>query len=136
MSHFAEALVINREISDPRGIAGSLIYLGIIIRMDGDVETARGYLLDSLGISTEIQFRRGRAIALYELGALERDAGNYVASRGMIGEALTIFNETGNRHGQADCYLNLAKIDVSIHGGPRIAAVCGCRERACAVYLY
>ena len=29
-----------------------------------------------------------------------------------------------------------AETEVSIHGGPRIAAACGCRERACAVYLY
>jgi non-specific serine/threonine protein kinase len=67
---YEEALGIERELGDRRGLASALNSLGVLALDEGDREQARRLLRESLGILRDLHDRHGMASRLEGLAGL------------------------------------------------------------------
>jgi tetratricopeptide (TPR) repeat protein len=94
---FEQALTINRELGDQRGVAMSLTNLGNAAREQGNYAEARAFHEEALSIYRALGPRWSEAIALGNLGIDVCDQGDYPYATTCYEQALAIFRERGDR---------------------------------------
>jgi tetratricopeptide (TPR) repeat protein len=100
-----EALAIARGLEDDFVIGMALCLLGQdLVQREGDSDTARTYLEESLTRLRSAGNDWFAGIAILGLGSLAFSRGDYEASRARIQESRAIFQEMGDRH-----FVNMAR---------------------------
>jgi tetratricopeptide (TPR) repeat protein len=105
-------LAILRELGDQRGIARSLINLGLVDFDQGDYQAARARFEEGLAIRRALGGAQGIAAALHNLGAVANACGDHQAAWVLFEEGLATYRELGDRWGIAMSLSNLASIAV------------------------
>jgi CHAT domain-containing protein len=85
-----EALALHRSVGDRRGEAYDLHYLGLAAAADGEVESARRDLRNSLEIRLATGLRDDASDSLSALAVVERDAGSADAASTLAEQGLTL----------------------------------------------
>jgi len=116
-----EALVIQRQIGDRRGIALSLNNLGHAVLEQGDDGLAKTLLEESLAIRRELGDLQGIADSLTNLGIVARAQGDHNVARKLFEESLAIRRELGDKRGIANSLDGFASLAAS-EGQPAQAA--------------
>jgi len=106
-----EALAIDRELGDRRGISATLRTLGEIDRFQGLYDNARREFEEALAIARKLGHRQGIGATLHSLAGLDCLQGRYDAARRGSEEALAIARELGYRQGICASLLSLAELD-------------------------
>jgi len=105
-----EALAIQRDLGDRRGIASSLSNLGIVAREQNDNATAKALYEESLSLRRELGDQWGIGAALNNLGLVVLHDGDYPAARALYGECLKVFKDLGNPQATASPLSNLGRV--------------------------
>jgi predicted ATPase len=87
-----------------------LFSAGVLAGEQGDYESARALVTESLDISRELHDARGVGIALNALAAHARDRGDLAASRSLFNESLAVWRDLGDRVVVARLLSNLANV--------------------------
>ena len=96
-SLYEQSLAIRRELGDKRGIARSLLNLGLVAYCQGDYSSARSLLEQSLAIQRELGDKRGIALSLLNLGAVSLKEGDLAAARAYLTESFILSLEMGDK---------------------------------------
>jgi len=82
-------------------MAWSLDYQGVVVREQGEIETARSLFARSLAEFRAMGDSWGIAGTLADLGNLALDSNDHAVARAKYGESLQIFKELGSKRGVA-----------------------------------
>jgi tetratricopeptide (TPR) repeat protein len=105
----AVALSAARQIGDRRMEAATLLDLGAVQRLTGDLAAA-DCLGQALDLYRALGDRLGEATALDALGLQQRGIGNYPAAADRLGQALDLYQALGDRLGEATALTNLGAV--------------------------
>ncbi len=106
----ADSLDICREIGDERGIAWTLVDLGIVTRYEGDQPAARALLDEGLALMRQADDRPGMAAALCNLGLVARDQGDPDGAEAYLDQSLAVWQDLGDRVGTGWALTALAMV--------------------------
>ena len=109
---FQAALALFRELSEPRGEAVALHWIGLAKAAAGDHEGAVAALRQALELYRGLEDRRGQASALTQLGYAHasipgRDS---AAAEQPLEEALRLYRDLADRRGRSDALALLAEV--------------------------
>ncbi|MCD8486529.1 MAG: tetratricopeptide repeat protein [Desertifilum sp.] len=99
--YFQEALSIEQEANNKRGIAYTWSELGDIERKRGNWDEAERLYRQCLEVQTELGDRSGMATSWGLLGDIERDRGNWDEAERLYRQSLQLRTELGARSGMA-----------------------------------
>lgn len=105
-----QALVLWRELDEPRGLAIALNTLGLIARSEGDLARGLEALEEALGYMRQIGNEWGAATVLNNLGATAIELGQLDRARVYHSESLETKRRLGDRAGIAVSLHNLSEI--------------------------
>jgi tetratricopeptide (TPR) repeat protein len=105
-----DALAIQRELGNTRGIANTLNNLGIIASDENDYSLGRALHEECLAIQRDLGDRRGIAVSLNNVAAMAHEQSEYPSARALHEQSLAIFRELGDRRGIADSLNNLGNV--------------------------
>ena len=94
-----ESLRIYRELSDSRGIAAQLGYLGLGLRQVGKVAEARTFYEQSVSACRQLGDETALARALSNFAEFNIAQGDHALARSLFQEALSMFRERGDGSG-------------------------------------
>jgi tetratricopeptide (TPR) repeat protein len=115
-----ESLSVRRELGDRRGIAYSLINLGIVAREQGDAARARALQEESLTLFRELDDRRNIAYTLTNLGNLACDQGDFARATLLHQESLALHRELGDKEGIATNLEGMARVATAPDTAPEV----------------
>jgi len=108
MSDFPEAwalhqenLVLQKDLGDTRGIAYTLISMGLTLYHQGENARACAYYDQSLALIRQLDDRRALGLILTNLAIAQKDRGEYEAAQQALEEGETLLREQGNLRGLA-----------------------------------
>ncbi|MBD2457589.1 CHAT domain-containing protein [Nostoc sp. FACHB-87] len=107
LQSWQQALIIYREIKDPRGEGKALGNIGVTYDSLGDYPKAIEYLQQVLAITREIKDRRGEGQSLGNLGVTYRNLGDYPKAIEYHQQSLAITREIKDRLGEGAALGNL-----------------------------
>jgi len=116
-------------LDDAEGTAWSLLSLGVVARLDGDMAAAEQLLEKSKAISTEIGFKEGTAWCLNQLGLVALRRGDPQA-HAMLRMSLEIHRDLGDQWRQTSVLEDLASTAVMSGEPLKAAALLGAAEAA------
>lgn len=96
-----EALAVERELGEKRGIASVLGNFGVLAWQQDNPEQARSYFQESLALWRELGDKLEIAYTLSSLGLLAKEQGEYNIAHTLSQESLACFRELGNKRGIA-----------------------------------
>ena len=105
-----ESLAIFRQIGDQRGIAATLMNLGLVAGEQGDYKAARALHTECLAIQRQLENRQGIALALNNLGIITFDQGDYEETQALFEESLALQQQMENQGGIALALMNLGNV--------------------------
>jgi non-specific serine/threonine protein kinase len=91
---YNQALALNGELHDKRGLAWTLVGLGNVASARGEYERARAFLEEALGLAREVADTETIGSSLNDLGELARIRGDSDAARALYQEALEMIGES------------------------------------------
>jgi len=91
-----QALSMQRELGDRRGIAFSLNNLGAQALEKSEYERATSWLKESLALSKELGDQRTAGYALHNLAEVARHQGDYEQASALYYESLNVFRKLGD----------------------------------------
>ncbi len=109
-----EALAIQRELGNKRGINNALEMLGSNTFKQGEYSESRLFYHDALALSRELGSRHAIGNALHGLGAIAWMEGDAPTARTLFNESLNIRREIGNNRAIAytlDCLGGIARLE-------------------------
>lgn len=109
-SAYDEALAATRAADREDHEAGVLINLGILARITGELDEARGFLTDALAIYDRLGDDDVGAV-YQSLGQVELAAGQLLLAKNWFTRAGEAFQAAGNRRGAAAARNALARVD-------------------------
>jgi tetratricopeptide (TPR) repeat protein len=121
VSHFEEALVRYRAVTETTGEARALANLGFTEFLLGR-DQAAGHIRQSLLIFRRSGDKPGEARAFTSLGCLDLRQGRYQQAVGNLHRSLALCRDIRDRGGQARALGCLAEIDLRLGRYPRAAA--------------
>jgi tetratricopeptide (TPR) repeat protein len=95
--------------------------LSIILRYQGELETAVSHLKTALVMDRKLQDRISEAGTLLNLGVFMANLGDNATARKYHQQSLPIFRQIGDRQGEAFALINMA--DVDLNTGDYLAAI-------------
>lgn len=98
---FEDALVIQRQLGNRKGVAAALGSLGNVAQYQGDYAAARALFEESLEINREVGNRLHEAANLTCLGSVSFEQADYAAAEAFQQQALPLNRELGNLHSVA-----------------------------------
>lgn len=105
-----EALAIQWELGNRKGVASTLNGMGSVAKDKGDYAAAHALYEESLGLQHELGDTAGVATSLNNLGIIAYVQGDYPAARLRYVESLSLQRELGNKRGIAYSLLNLGLV--------------------------
>ncbi len=117
-------LALPASVAPTRARARALFATGILAAEQGDYETARTVLADSIAIHRRLDDMWGVAVSLNALAVHALDRGDLAASQALFEENVTLWRELGGRAATARALSNLANV----------AKMLGDHSRARALY--
>ncbi len=105
-----QALVIQREIGDRWGQAGTLMNLGILAMNKGSFDESRTLQERALALYTELDDKPGIAGSKHNLAQILFKQGDYSTARTLWEQSMEIDRATGGREQEAHALLSLASI--------------------------
>jgi hypothetical protein len=132
---------VFRASHDTEGLAASLRELGVLHRLAGDVDVARGLLEEGLQLLdgqggpagrplAELALQpRGRSRVLADLADLESDAGDVARAASLLVESAHVAASTDNRLGVAEALTGLAALAAELGEPERAVLVLAAAER-------
>lgn len=103
-------LAESRALASPAGIAAALTGLGIVAMVEGDLDLAARYHLESVEVCRESENRSGLATALGNLSLVVADQGDPAQAATLANESLELFIDIGDESGIATAAEDLANI--------------------------
>jgi predicted ATPase len=91
-----QSLDINRKLGDRRGVAISLVNLGMVARDQGEYRLAKGFLTEALQAFKELDDQNRMAYSLNELGVVALREGAYGDARAFLNDSLLLARQLGN----------------------------------------
>jgi tetratricopeptide (TPR) repeat protein len=107
LRNYQQSLEINRKLGEKRGVAASLVQIGVIQEAQGQPKAALSSLSEALNIRREIGAKKQAGDTLVELGSLYLDGGQYDRALQMYKESLQIQRDAGDETNQAVCLHNI-----------------------------
>ncbi len=107
---YESSLALWRELGELRGVASSLVGLGMTACSRGDYTRARTLHEESLAIRSAMGDREGVALALHSLGHVAKAEGDYAEAQRRYEEALAIWRDLGATSSIGYSYLELARV--------------------------
>ncbi|MBN4065815.1 tetratricopeptide repeat protein, partial [Candidatus Amoebophilus asiaticus] len=95
LKHHFEALKIDKELGDKRGMAIRLGNIGIVYRIQGDYPKALKHYFEALEMAKEFGDKRSIAINLGSIGRLYTDTKKYEEAERYLKQAIEITKEIG-----------------------------------------
>lgn len=102
------ALLIDKELGDKKGIRADYVNLGNMYQTSGDLKKAEKYLLKALEIDEE-----GTASIYGALGNVYQTGGDLKKAKDFYSRSLAIFEELGDKEGMANGYFNLGSVYIT-----------------------
>jgi predicted ATPase/DNA-binding SARP family transcriptional activator len=106
--HFAQALILRREMEDVRGTAMALGSLGLVATDQGDHPTAQCLLEEALALFEKKSDSRGISLTLANLARIANDQEDYPRARSLHTQSLALFREAEDQQNIATTLNNLA----------------------------
>ena len=110
LEYYGNALKINEEIGNKRGIAANLGGMGVIYYNQSDYPKALEYYSKALKIDEELGNKSGIAIHLGNIGLVYSNQSDYPKALEYYSKALKIDEELGNKNGIARHLGNIGNI--------------------------
>jgi signal transduction histidine kinase/Tfp pilus assembly protein PilF len=108
--YYDKCLLIQEEMGDKPGMAGTLINTGYIFLNQGLIEKALEYYYRSLAIEEEIGNQSGIATALNGIGYMQYKLGDTEAALKSYNQSLVIRRERSDDYGTATCLNNIGLV--------------------------
>jgi tetratricopeptide (TPR) repeat protein len=105
-----EVLVLEKELGDLYGIAGTLSDLGSLAHTHGELKKAEKLYNESLSISKKLDHQYGVARTLNNLAIVKSSMGDYEGAKKSYQESHAIFKELGDMSGIAASLTNMGVI--------------------------
>src|SRR5437016_3755188 len=78
-------------------IADSLMLLGLVLLLQGDLARAHARFEESLAVSREVGYKRNIGLSIFYLGSAALLQGDVALARSLLEESLVLFKEMGER---------------------------------------
>jgi len=98
------------NMGEPAGVGQVLHYMGVIADQQGDYETARALMQESLTIRLQLGDKRQAAYLMGNMGIVARRQGMLEEARELYEESLEVRREIGDRWGVANVSNNLGNL--------------------------
>lgn len=108
--HFAKALKMAEDPSDPARAAACHNMIGVVAMQLGDYEDAERHLEASGKLSTDLKDPAGIVRALHNLGNLAERLGHYTKAKQIHSETMRIHTALGDQSAIANSYTQLASV--------------------------
>jgi tetratricopeptide (TPR) repeat protein len=105
-----ESLEVAQGANLPRALARAHNMLGLVASKEGDRDTARGHLEQSVALSEQTEDLEMRVAALNNLALSLRSAGRLDGALRLTEEALSMCKAIGDRHREAALHNNMADL--------------------------
>ncbi len=105
-----ESLALFRELGDTPGTALSLLWLGAIGWVTGDLARSRSRLEEALALFRVVDDTWGIAISLEKLASVAVEQGEYSRARFLVEESLALYREVGDKRGIANALFVWARM--------------------------
>lgn len=112
LSHFQDALDLNRSLGQTRGVASALSEIGKIQSGLGNMEESLESLTEAYDLRQEIGDRSGIGISLIDLGNLYFAWGRYDEAIRSYRDSLQVQRELGNAMDEALCLNNIGAVHI------------------------
>lgn len=96
VEHFEESLALLRPFGDPALLVHPLVWLGVIVHLNGDLEQAVALINEGLGCSIAAGDRWLEAYSHFNLGYVDSIAGRYRQGYEKMDTGLRIWRELGD----------------------------------------
>jgi len=110
LDYFTLKLIIQEQIGDQSGMAGSLQNIGNIYKIQGDYPKALDYYTQCLKIQEQIGNQKGIADCLQNLGINYFNQADYHKALGHFTRSLRIQKQIGDQRGIATSFQNMGSI--------------------------
>ena len=107
---FESCLAAFRSHNARRDLAFTLFYLGDIVRLSGDFQTAREYLHEGLELFQELGDRGGMGFCLNVLGVIASAEQEFPQARKLLEQGRRLFDNIGHLWGLAIININLGSL--------------------------
>ncbi len=107
LEHWLPAIM---DSGDSKEKASALVCAARILKLQGDLDTALGYLKQSLAIRQEIGDRQGEGTTLNNIAANYNARGDYGTALTYLKQSLAIQQEIGDRQGEGTTLNNISQI--------------------------
>jgi non-specific serine/threonine protein kinase len=121
-TYFQNSLDLYRILGDDSGIVSITGWLGIVYRVQGDLEAAQQVTVESLTLARQIGDRLGIADATGLLGDILRRLGDYHEARRLYQEAQIGYEELGVHWGIVMAATEVAQISIILADYPQAQA--------------
>ena len=130
----AESVLLYRQVGDRRQVGTMLGNLGYVELSTGELDAARGHLLESLDIARALNDRYGVVYGTFNLGLAEYLSGSLGAAADLFAESLDLAARMRMRASIGYALIGLAMAGSGSAGMARSARLHGAAEEALAVW--
>ncbi|MBL4578229.1 MAG: tetratricopeptide repeat protein, partial [Flavobacteriales bacterium] len=106
--YYAQALKLNEETANKKGIASTLLNIGTVYETKGDYPAALKYFLDALTLIQELQNKMGEAFVLNNLGIVYCKMKDFRTGIDHYNKACVVNREIGNKNALTRTLYNIA----------------------------
>ncbi len=110
LEHFQQALDIDREICNKKGVASDLGNMGLVYRIQGKLEEALEHHQQALNVHREIGSKEGVANQLGNMGIVYRIQGKLEEALENYQQALNVHREIGSKEKVANDLGNMGNV--------------------------
>jgi predicted ATPase/DNA-binding SARP family transcriptional activator len=116
-----ESLALFQELGEKRGMASSLLLLGIAAHYQGNIDREASLLKESLSLSRESNDQANAADTLLWMGRARMKQGDFDLAAEMLNESFKMYQESGNKDGMAFAIGSLGDMERRQGNFPRAA---------------
>jgi tetratricopeptide (TPR) repeat protein len=110
LTYFHQALPLQQEVGNRRGMATTLSNIGGVYHTTGDMQQALAYFHQALPLQHEVGDRSGMATTLSNIGGVYHATGDMPQALAYFHQALPLRHEVGDRSGESVTRYNIAMI--------------------------